>query len=183
MIKTIAVFCGSSKGKDPAYMAAAKKLGTVLANENVNLVYGGASIGCMGALADAVIEGGGKVTGVMPEKLAEKEMAHDRLTNLHIVKDMHERKALMAHKADAFIAFPGGIGTMEEWFEVFTWGQIGYHEKPCTLFNVNHYYDPLLELVDHMISQGFVNKECKNLIMTDDDAAGLITRIKKTATI
>ncbi|PYZ91944.1 TIGR00730 family Rossman fold protein [Salipaludibacillus keqinensis] len=176
-MKTIAVFCGSGTGADPIYMEEAKKLGEAISAAGIKLVYGGASVGCMGAVADAVIDGGGEVIGVMPKKLFEAEMAHARLTKLHIVENMHERKALMAEHADGFMALPGGIGTLEEWFEVFTWSQIGYHDKPCALLNVNGYYEPLLSMFDHMIDQGFVKFNQKDVILTDKDSGSLVQKL------
>ncbi|TXK77024.1 TIGR00730 family Rossman fold protein [Paenibacillus sp. N3.4] len=177
-MKTIAVYCGSGSGNDPIYMNEARKLGKALVAHGLDLVYGGATVGCMGAIADAVIESGGKVIGVIPKKLANVEIAHDHLTELHIVDTMHERKALMAERADAFIALPGGTGTLEEWFEVLTWAQLGYHNKPCALLNINKYYTPMLSLFDHMIEQGFVKEAYKKLIVIDDDSTNLIEQLK-----
>lgn len=176
-MKTIAVYCGASTGNNPIYMEQARELGEALALNGIDLVYGGATVGCMGAVADAVMEGGGKVIGVITQKLADVEIAHQQLTELHIVDTMHERKALMADYADGFIALPGGAGTLEEWFEVFTWAQLGYHTKPCALLNINSYYTPLLSLFDHMIEQGFVKEACKNVIITEDHATDLIERL------
>ncbi|MBB6453664.1 hypothetical protein HNQ94_002113 [Salirhabdus euzebyi] len=178
-MKTVAVYCGSSTGNDPIYMEAARALGTLLAKEGIDLVYGGATVGCMGAVADAVLEGGGKVIGVIPKKLANVEISHQTLTELHVVDTMHERKALMADYADGFIAMPGGTGTLEEWFEVFTWAQLGYHQKPCSFLNVNNYYDPIVSLFDHMIGQGFVKERYKDLILIDEDPKQLISKLKE----
>ncbi|WP_202077540.1 TIGR00730 family Rossman fold protein [Caldalkalibacillus salinus] len=177
-MKTIAVYCGSSTGHDSIYMQEAKKLGQTLVANGLNLVYGGAAVGCMGAVADGVIEAGGKAIGVIPKKLKDVEIAHQNLTDLHVVDTMHERKALMMDYADAFIAFPGGSGTLEEWFEVFTWAQLGYHQKACALHNVNDYYTPMLSLFDHMIEQGFVKPAYKDLIVMEDDADTLINKLK-----
>ncbi|WP_075981779.1 LOG family protein [Bacillus massilinigeriensis] len=178
-MKSVAVFCGSSPGNNPIYMKEARRLGEILAAEGITLVYGGSTVGCMGAVADGVLENGGCVIGVIPKSLQDVEIAHHHLTELHIVKDMHERKAMMAEHADAFIALPGGAGTMEEWFEVYTWAQLGYHEKPCALLSINHYYEPLYSLFDHMINQGFLRKEYKDdLILIEKDPAILIERIK-----
>ncbi|GEN46055.1 LOG family protein [Alkalibacillus haloalkaliphilus] len=178
-MKRVAVFCGSRKGRDPVYMKKAKQLGEVLAQHNIELVYGGAIVGCMGAVAEGVLKNGGKAIGVIPEKLKTIEIAHDALTELHVVETMHDRKAMMARLADAFIALPGGAGTLEEWFEVVTWAQIGYHEKPCALLNINDYYTPLLELFDHMIEQGFVDQLHKDLIIMDSDPHKLIHHMKE----
>ncbi|OIJ12522.1 Rossman fold protein, TIGR00730 family [Anaerobacillus alkalilacustris] len=178
-MKKVAVFCGSRTGHDPKYMEAAKQLGKKLAEAKIDLVYGGSMVGCMGAVADAVMEGGGEVIGVIPKKLAKIEVAHQNLTKLHIVETMHERKAMMADLADGFIALPGGSGTMEEWFEVLTWAQIGYHKKPCSLLNINDYYTPLISFFDHMIEQGFVNKEHKQLIIVENEIDKLINILKQ----
>lgn len=177
-MKTIAVFCGSSAGNDPIYVQQAKSLGEKLVAEGINLVYGGSTVGCMGAVADAVMEAGGKVIGVIPKKLVSVELAHEHLTELHVVDTMHERKALMADYADGFIALPGGTGTLEEWFEAITWAQLGYHKKPCGLLNINSYYTPLISLFDHMIEQGFVKREYKELILIDKDPTLLIEKMK-----
>ncbi|MBU9711563.1 TIGR00730 family Rossman fold protein [Evansella tamaricis] len=177
-MKTIAVYCGSSKGIDPMYMEEAEKLGKVLVDNGMDLVYGGAEVGCMGAVADAVLNAGGKVIGVIPEKLKNVEIAHQQLSELHVVSTMHERKAVMAEYADGFIALPGGTGTLEEWFEVFTWAQLGYHNKPCALLNINDYYSPIISLFDHMIEQGFVKEEYKDLIVIDRDSKELVNKLK-----
>ncbi len=176
-MKAIAVYCGSSRGIDPIYMEEAKKLGEVLVDNGLDLVYGGATVGCMGAVADSVMEAGGKVIGVIPERLKNVEIAHQQLSELHVVKTMHERKALMAEYADGFIALPGGTGTLEEWFEVFTWAQLGYHNKPCALLNIFEYYSPLLSLFDHMIEQGFVKEKYKDLIVMDKDSKELVKKL------
>lgn len=178
-MKTIAVYCGSSKGIDPTYIEEAEKLGKVLVDNGMDLVYGGATVGCMGAVADAVMNAGGKVIGVIPEKLKNVEIAYQQLSELHVVSTMHERKALMAEYADGFIALPGGSGTLEEWFEVFTWAQLGYHNKPCALLNINDYYSPIISLFDHMIEQGFVKAEYKDLIVIDRDSKELVNKLKK----
>ena len=177
-MKTIAVFCGSSAGNDPIYVQQAKSLGEKLVAEGINLVYGGSTVGCMGAVADAVMEAGGKVIGVIPKKLVNVELAHEHLTELHVVDTMHERKALMADYADGFIALPGGTGTLEEWFEAITWAQLGYHKKPCGLLNINSYYTPLISLFDHMIEHGFVKREYKELILIDKDPTLLIEKMR-----
>jgi uncharacterized protein (TIGR00730 family) len=177
-MKTIAVYCGSSKGNDPIYMKEARNLGKNLVDNGLNLVYGGATVGCMGTVADAVMEAGGKVIGVIPEKLKNVEIAHQQLTELHVVKTMHERKALMAEYADGFIALPGGSGTLEEWFEVFTWAQLGYHNKPYALLNINNYYTPILSLFDHMIDQGFIKSQYKDLIVIDNNSKELVKKLK-----
>ncbi|WP_314733349.1 TIGR00730 family Rossman fold protein [Anaerobacillus sp. CMMVII] len=159
-------------------MEASRKLGKTLASEGIELIYGGAQVGCMGAIADAVIENGGKAIGIIPKKLMRVEIAHGSLTELHIVETMHERKAMMAELADGFIAMPGGSGTLEEWFEVLTWAQIGYHQKPCSLLNVNNYYTPLLSLFDHMIEQGFVREEYRQLILMESDPDKIVQKLQ-----
>jgi uncharacterized protein (TIGR00730 family) len=177
-MKKIAVFCGSSSGFDPCYMEVARTLGKTLAEEKIELIYGGSRVGCMGAIADAIIENGGKAIGVIPKKLMRVEIAHENLTELHVVETMHERKAMMAELADGFIAMPGGSGTLEEWFEVLTWAQIGYHQKPCSLLNVKQYYTPLLGLFDHMIEQGFVREEYRQLIIMEENPVNLVHKLK-----
>ncbi|MCM2677992.1 LOG family protein [Alkalicoccobacillus plakortidis] len=176
-MKRVAVFCGSSEGSDPIYMEQARKLGALLADKGIGLVYGGAQVGCMGAVADACLEAGGEVIGVIPEKLMNVEIAHSGLTEQHIVKTMHERKAMMADLSDAFIALPGGAGTLEEWFEVFTWSQLGYHHKPCSFLNVNNFYDPLLQMLEHTIEQGFMRPAYQELIITENSAEELLEKL------
>lgn len=155
-MKTIAIFCGSSTGSDPVYAASAKSLATCMLEANIDLVYGGASIGLMGILADTILAGGGEVYGVMPTALIQREIAHPGLTEAYVVDTLHERKAKMAELADAFVALPGGAGTLDEWFEAWTWGLLGYHQKPCGLLNVAGYYDALLQQIQHMAQSGFV---------------------------
>ncbi|WP_188207553.1 LOG family protein [Alkalibacillus aidingensis] len=179
-MKRVAVYCGSREGKNPIYMEKARELGKCLAQEGIELVYGGAVVGLMGAVAKGVMDHNGVAIGVIPEKLKTVEVANHQLTALHVVKTMHERKAMMADMADAFIALPGGAGTLEELFEVITWAQIGYHQKPCALLNVNNYYTPLLSLFDHMIEQGFVDEQHKQLILHDHDPKTLIQGMLKT---
>lgn len=168
-MKSIAVFCGSSAGYDPIYTKMAKEFGKNLAEQGWQLVYGGSRVGCMGQLADGVLKAGGKVTGVIPEKLMENERAHEKLTKMHVVQTIHQRKAMMMELADGFVAFPGGTGTLEEWFEVFTWGQVGLHSKPCAILNINGYYNPLLSLLDHMVEQGFANDRAMKQIIAAKD--------------
>lgn len=176
-MNNIAVFCGSSTGANRVYMEYAEKFGKALANNNQRLVYGGAQVGCMGALADATLQNGGKVTGVIPQKLKEVEIAHDQLTDLYVVETMHERKSKMADLADGFVALPGGSGTLEEWFEVFTWSQLGYHGKPCGLLNVNHFFDPLIDLLNHTIEQGFMNESYREMIIVSADPKELLEKM------
>ncbi|HEX2092192.1 MAG TPA: TIGR00730 family Rossman fold protein [Longimicrobiaceae bacterium] len=164
-LKRICVFCGSSPGTRPGYAAAARAVGTLLAERGIGLVYGGGKVGLMGVVADAVLAGGGEVVGVIPEALMAREVGHAGLTELHVVRSMHERKARMADLADAFVALPGGFGTWEEFCEVLTWAQLGLHPKPCGLLNVEEYYAPLLALMDHAVAEGFVRPEHRALVM------------------
>ena len=158
------VFCGSSAGTNPVYRAAATELGTALAAANIELVYGGGHVGLMGAVADAVLAAGGTVIGVIPRTLAEREVAHSGLTQLHIVESMHERKALMADLSDGFVALPGGFGTFEEFCEAVTWVQLGIQAKPCFLLDVNGYYEPLIAMFDRAVADGFVNMRNRLII-------------------
>lgn len=177
MLQRVCVFCGSNAGTRPAYVEAAQELGHVLIERGIDLVYGGGHVGLMGALADACLAQGGRVTGVMPKALVEKEIAHRGLTDLRVVASMHERKALMADLADAFIALPGGYGTWEEFCEVLTWSQLGLHRKACALLNVNGYYDPLLAMADRAQEEGFLRDVHRNLVLTDTDPGRLIDRL------
>ncbi|WP_058004109.1 TIGR00730 family Rossman fold protein [Heyndrickxia sp. FSL K6-6286] len=173
-MKKLAVFCGSSSGASSIYLEEAKKLGKELAKRNIALVYGGASVGVMGAVADSLLEEGGHVIGVMPTFLENREIAHKKLTELFIVDTMHERKAKMADLADGFIALPGGPGTLEEFFEIFTWAQLGLHQKPCGLLNINHYYDPLLALFDHMTKEQFLHEKYRHMALVSNDPKDLL---------
>lgn len=164
MIKRICVFCGSKTGDLPAYTEQAQLLGKALAKKKIGLVFGGGRIGLMGALADAVLEYGGEAHGVIPEHLMRAERAHPDLTALHITKSMHERKALMAELADAFIALPGGFGTFEELFETITWVQLGIHNKPIVVLNVDGYYDRLIEFVEEAVSHGFITNSSPGIL-------------------
>lgn len=176
-IKNLAVFCGSSKGADSVYIERAERFGEELAKNNKTLIYGGAQVGCMGALADASLHNGGNVIGVIPQKLKAVEIAHNQLTELHVVNTMHERKSKMAELADGFVALPGGSGTLEEWFEVFTWSQLGYHAKPCGLLNVNHFFDPLIAMLDHTIKEGFLNENYREMIIISSDPKELLEKM------
>jgi len=161
------VFCGSSAGTNPVYRAAATELGTALAQAGIELVYGGGHVGLMGAVADAVLAAGGTAIGVIPKTLAEREVAHTGLTELHVVESMHDRKALMAELSDGFVALPGGFGTFEEFCEVVTWVQLAIHVKPCHLLDVNGYYEPLIALFDRAVDEGFVNVRNRLIIQVD----------------
>ena len=162
MMKRICVFCGSTKGDLEVYPEAATALGSLLAAHGFGLVYGGASIGLMGAVADAVLQAAGDVTGVIPQSLVDKEIAHSGLTQTHIVDTMHERKALMAKLSDGFVALPGGIGTLEELFEMWTWAQLDLHDKPCVLLNVAGYYDELIRFLDKMTDSGYLKEASRS---------------------
>ncbi|MBA4536176.1 TIGR00730 family Rossman fold protein [Bacillus aquiflavi] len=175
-MKRLAVFCGSSNGATEAYKEGAVQLGKQLAERNITLVYGGASVGMMGTVADTVLKEGGNVIGVIPKLLEEREIAHQHLTELHTVNTMHERKAKMADLADGFIALPGGPGTLEEFFEIFTWAQIGLHKKPLGLLNINNYYHPLIHMLDHMVEQQFLQEKYRSLAILDSNPKTLIDK-------
>ena len=178
MIARICVYCGSNPGGDEAYSRAADELAGVLVGNGIELVYGGAHKGTMGVLADAVLERGGKVHGVIPKLLEEKEIAHTGLTELHVVSSMHERKSMMAALSDGFIALPGGFGTLEELIEIVTWGQLRFHEKPCGVLNVNGYFDKLLAFLDHMEQEEFLRPENRSMLLADDTATGLLSQFE-----
>ena len=175
-MNAICVFCGSSPGNDPAYAEAASQLGRTLAERNTTLVYGGGHVGLMGVVADAALGAGGEVIGVMPKSLVEREIGHTGLTKLHVVHSMHERKAMMSRLSAGFIALPGGNGTLEEFFEVLTWAQLGEHYKPCGLLNVAGYYDPLLTVFDQMVERAFLKEEHRKLVLVEEDPASLLQR-------
>jgi uncharacterized protein (TIGR00730 family) len=170
----ICVFCGSSHGLRDAYRESAAAMGRALAARGIALVYGGGGIGLMEVLADAALEAGGHVIGVIPEALVAKELAHRRLSELRVVDSMHERKALMGDLSDAFVALPGGYGTLEELYEVLTWAQLGLHAKPCGLLNVEAYYDPLLAFMDHAVAEQFIRPTHRQMLVVDDDVSRLL---------
>ncbi|MCK5424668.1 MAG: TIGR00730 family Rossman fold protein [Emcibacter sp.] len=173
-MKRICVYCGSSPGESPEYMEAARTLGRELVKRDITLVYGGAHVGIMGEIADTVLAAGGEVIGIMPKALADKEIAHNGLTELKVVGSMHERKAMMADLSDGFIALPGGMGTLEEIFEVLTWSQLGYHRKPCSLLNIKGYYDSLTQFLDHTVEEGFVKSVHRGMILIEDNTEKLL---------
>jgi uncharacterized protein (TIGR00730 family) len=177
-MKRIAVYCGSNQGARPAYAAAAQALGALLAREKIELVYGGGMVGLMGILADAVLQNGGHVIGVIPEKLMIKEVAHEKLPDLRVLKNMHERKALMAELADGFIALPGGYGTFEEFFEVLAWSQLGWHQKPFGLLDIDGFYQSLLDFLDHATTEGFLRPKHRELVLVEKGAEALLARLK-----
>ncbi|MBO8172118.1 MAG: TIGR00730 family Rossman fold protein [Bacillaceae bacterium] len=175
----ICIFCGSRSGVKPVYQEAAREMGKALARQHIGLVYGGSGIGLMGILAEAVLEGGGDVIGVIPRSLMEREIAHQKLTDLHVVHNMHERKALMYELSDGFIAMPGGIGTLEEFFEIYTWNAIGEHQKPFGLLNVHDYYGQLLDLLDHMVEEDFLRREVRNRVLVEREPDQMIRLLKE----
>ena len=174
MPSCIAVFCGSSLGRCDDYSDAAKAFASGIVRRGMRVVYGGASVGLMGVVADTMLAEGGEVIGVIPRKLVEREIAHGRLTTLHVVETMHERKAGMAALADAFVALPGGLGTLEELFEVWAWTQLGLHAKPCVLLNTAGYYDPLIAFLDHAVREGFVREQQRSTLVVASDPDELL---------
>ena len=177
-MKSICFYCGSSAGASEVYAQGARALAQEMVKDNIALVYGGGNVCLMGIIASEVIRLGGEATGVIPKALLDKELGHHGLTRLHIVKDMHERKALMAELSDGFIAMPGGIGTLEELFEVLTWAQLGFHDKPIGLLNVTGFYDNLIAFIDHLVSQRFLTAEQSLLMMHEAKPADLLHRFK-----
>ena len=173
----ITVFCGSSTGNKPLFLVQAKSLGTILARRNITLVYGGARVGLMGALADAVLESKGEVIGILPHFLRKKEVAHEGLTKLILVESMHDRKTMMNDHSDAVIALPGGFGTLEELFEMLTWAQLGLHEKPIGILNVAGYFDHLISFLNHMVEQGLLKKANLDMLIVDDDVDTLLNKM------
>lgn len=171
---SICIFCGSSTGKSSSYTEAAIRLGQLLAEKNLNLVYGGGNIGLMSEIAQSVIINGGKAIGVIPQFLVEKELVYDKLTEVQVVESMHERKATMAKLADAFIAMPGGFGTLEETVEVLTWAQLGLHRKPIGLLNIDGYYNCLNDFFSHMVAEGFLMREYKDMLLINEDPAAML---------
>jgi uncharacterized protein (TIGR00730 family) len=177
VIGSLCVFCGSNAGLDPRYAGIAHDFGVLLAKENIALVYGGGHVGLMGIVADAVLAGGGKAVGVIPRMLWDREVGHRELTELHIVETMHERKAMMASLSDAFVALPGGLGTLEEIFEIWTWAQLGIHRKPLAFLDAFGFYAPLLEFLDHAVDAGFIRAQQRGMAIVDRDPAALMRRM------
>jgi uncharacterized protein (TIGR00730 family) len=177
VLKRICVFCGSSFGSRSAYKQAAEDLGRLFAERGIGLVYGGACVGLMGAIADAVLAGGGEVIGVIPESLLRREVGHRGVSKLHVVQTMHERKALMADLADAFIALPGGFGTLEEFCEAVTWSQLGIQQKPCGLLNIERYWEGLLAVLEHAVDEEFVRPENGQLVLVATTPEGMLERL------
>lgn len=174
-LENICIYCGSSIGRQPEYRATAEFVGRTLAERGIGIVYGGGNIGMMGAVADAALAAGGRVIGVIPESLKEWEVAHHTVTKLYVVKTMHERKAMMSDLSDAFLALPGGFGTLDELFEMLTWGQLTFHAKPCGIFNIAGFFDPLLAYLDHTVEEGFLRPEHRALILTRTDLDTLLS--------
>jgi uncharacterized protein (TIGR00730 family) len=177
-MKRIAVYCGSNKGVRPEYAAAAEQLGALIAREKIELVYGGGRVGLMGIVADAALKHGGHVIGVIPEKLRIKEVVHEKLPDLRVVKNMHERKALMAELADGFIALPGGYGTFEEFFEVLAWSQLGWHQKPFGLLDIAGFYASLRAFLDHAQREGFIRPPHRALVLVEDRPEKILQRLR-----
>jgi len=178
-MKAVCVYCGSSMGARPIYNEAAQAFGRALVDANLALVYGGGKVGLMGVIADTVMAHGGRAIGVIPELLVDKEVGHDGLTELHVVPDMHHRKKLMADLSDAFVAMPGGAGTLEELFEVYTWAQLGYHHKPVGMLNIGGFYAPLIALLEHTVREGFMRQTYLDLLQIDSDPAALIGKLQR----
>jgi uncharacterized protein (TIGR00730 family) len=179
MIQSLCVFCGSASGSNPVYADAAIVFGNALADARIELVYGGGRLGLMGTIADTVLARGGRVTGVIPDFLVGKEVAHTGLTELIVVESMHKRKAKMAELADGFVAMPGGFGTFEEFIEVLTWSMLGFHSKPCALLNVNGYYDLMLKMFAHSVSEGFLYQRHSDMVVVESDPLNLVERLQK----
>lgn len=177
-MKRIAVYCGSNPGTQPEYAAAAAQLGALIARAGIELVYGGGMVGLMGIVANAAMEHGGHVIGVIPEKLVIKEVVHEKLPDLRVVKNMHERKALMAELSDAFIALPGGYGTFEEFFEVLAWSQLGWHQKPFGLLNIAGFYSHLMAFLDHTMAEGFIRPQHRELVILESDVEKILHRLQ-----
>ena len=178
-MKSVCVFCGSHPGYDPTYARAARALGETLAGAGIELVYGGGHVGLMDAVADATLAAGGEVTGIMPKALVDREIAHTSLTRLHVVGSMHERKAMMSELSEGFVALPGGSGTLEEFFEVLTWAQLGEHGKPCGLLNIAGYYDPLLAVFDHMVDRGFLNEKHRAMVLVESEPTAMLAKFEE----
>ena len=177
-VRSLCVFCGSSPGANPVYRAAAEQLGALLAEQGVRLVYGGGHVGLMGTVADAALAAGGSVIGVIPQHMVDREVAHRGLTELRVVRSMHERKAVMAELSDGFVALPGGLGTLEELFEVWTWGQLGLHHKPYALLDVAGFFQPLLAFLDHQVAERFVRPEHRAMLVVETAPERLLQRMR-----
>ena len=175
--RSICIYCGSSPGDHPAYMESARRMGTLIAEGGHRLVYGGGHVGLMGAAADAALQAGGEVVGVIPKDILDKEVGHGGVTELYTVGSMHERKMKMAHLSDSFVALPGGIGTLEEIIEVLTWSQLGFHSKACGVLNVEGFFDPLFALLDHMVAHRFLREEHRAQLLCGDTPEAVLARV------
>jgi uncharacterized protein (TIGR00730 family) len=178
-VRRVCVFCGSSPGARPAYAEATVEVGRLLADDGVGVVYGGGHVGLMGVLADTAMARGGEVIGVMPQALVDREIAHDAISELRVVGSMHERKALMAELSDAFVALPGGLGTLEELFEVYTWSQLGLHDKPCGLLDVDGYFAGIVDFLDHAVRERFVREQHRDMLVVERHPGALIDRLRE----
>ncbi len=178
-MKSVCVYCGSSLGAKPIYEEAAQAFGRTLVEAGCSLVYGGGRVGLMGVIADAVLAAGGRAVGVIPELLVDKEVGHHGLTELHVVPDMHQRKRMMADLSDAFVALPGGAGTLEELFEVYTWAQLGYHHKAIGLYDIGGYYAPLMNMLGHTVREGFMQQTYLDMLQIDADAQALLEKLRR----
>ena len=178
-MKSVCVYCGASIGAQPFYAQAAQAFGRALVESGCSLVYGGGRVGLMGVIADEVLAAGGRVVGVIPELLVDKEVGHRGLTELHVVPDMHQRKRMMADLSDAFVALPGGAGTLEELFEVYTWAQLGYHQKAIGLYDIGGYYSPLVTMLEHTVREGFMQQAYLDILQIDSDAYSLIEKLRR----
>ena len=178
-MKSVCVYCGSSNGVSPLYTEAARAFGRALVEHDLTLVYGGGKVGLMGVIANEVMSAGGRAVGVIPELLLDKEVGHKGLTELHVVPDMHHRKKMMADLSDAFVALPGGVGTLEELFEVYTWAQLGYHHKAVGVLNIDGFYDPLIGLLQHTVQEGFMRPAYLDLLQIENDPQALIDRLAR----
>jgi len=179
LLARVCVYCGANPGRDPAYAGAARAMGTALAQRGIGLVTGGGRVGLMGVVAEAALAAGGEVIGIIPEALMRKELAHAGLTRLEVTASMHERKARMAELADAFVALPGGLGTFEELFEIWTWAQLGWHAKPCGVLNVGGYYDKLVGFVDHAADEGFLRQQHRAMLVVESEPECLLDRFER----
>lgn len=177
-MKSICVFCGSNSGLNPAYVQAAKNLGAEIVKQGLSLIYGGASVGLMGAIADAVLKAGGQAFGVIPQNLESKEIAHKNLTKLYVVESMHQRKQMMFDLSDAFLTLPGGLGSLEEICEVLTWAQLGLHKKPCGFLNINGFYDHLIVQFDRIVSEGMMKPENREMILVDNSITAILQKFR-----
>ncbi|RDC66292.1 LOG family protein [Adhaeribacter pallidiroseus] len=182
-MKSVAVFCGANFGNNPIYKIRAQELGKLLAEQNIQLVFGGGRVGLMGTIADSVLQHGGKVTGVIPQSLVDREVAHASLTELHVVQTMHERKALMASLADGFIAMPGGFGTLDEVCEIITWNQLGIITKPVAFYNVNNYFNSFMQFIERSVADGFIREEYQANLIVQAEPVKLLQQLTEASNV